>query len=388
MASNLKQIENLNITEIKDVSTFYTINGGLISWNLINERTNPSFSTNSLSHFWSIVGGYSDNLVERYNTSYSEGGFKGTSLEEIYYSYNNTGMIVGVIDSNTYRKGLVGNDFAMNISISGGTGPLSGLTGTTLYSTFFNQPQMLRKQEGGQCSLTLADTLYFETLQDAVITTGIGQSLSNSNTEKEYQSGVVFLFSDDLSFTSGSTTGQSFSTAHQSKNPYLNGKLLAEFTGSKYHKAVGMVDCISGLVCIWDRYLVDSFAWGLGTGGTGTTMVTFPPTINYGNIKDIDSSVSAIIQVKADPYQFISTTNPSRDEAVKSGVDCEEQIQITEVCLWDGTGKCTAIGTPNNVVTKNEKGYFIVDLVVSLDGGITDNPYLVVNGGLGVYLPT
>ena len=115
-------------------------------------------------------------------------------------------------------------------------------------------------------------------------------------------------------------------------------------------------------------------------------MATFPQNINYVNAQDIDTSVEAKVRAQADPDTFTTTTNPSYDQAIVAGVDCEEQIQISEICLWDASGKCTAIGVPSSIVTKNKEGFFIVDLVVSLDGGIQLNPYLPANGGMGVYL--
>jgi hypothetical protein len=293
-------------------------------------------------------------------------------------------MIVGVVDTSAYRKSLNGFDLALKMSISGGTGDLSGLTATTLYSTFFDQPSMLKRQESGPCALTRADSLYFETLPDAVQKTGIGQAVENGNPSNDYQSGIVFLFSDDLSFTTGSTTGTSFSTSHMVNNPYLNKKKLAKFTGLGYDKAVGMVDCISGLICLWNKDIVKSFSWGSATGGTGTTMAVFPPSINYMNTTDIDSSVESLIRVQASPDQFTTTTNTSRDQAIQAGVECEEKILISEICLWDSSGKCTAIGVPSEIVEKQKNGYFIVDLRVTLDGGIQDNPL----ADAGVVYPT
>jgi hypothetical protein len=387
--ANLKPIETTNIVEVTDVSDFYTVNGSYISWSYIPNFNDPGFATNSLSHFWSIAGLYSNRIANNYNISNTEGGFKDTSLQGLYDSYYTNGAIVGVFDPSAYRKAFNGNDNAFSISISGGTGPLSGLTGTTLYSTFFNQPQMLRKDGAGECSPTLADSLYFETLTSAVVDSGIGQNPTATNSKNNYESGIVYLFSDDLSFTSGSTSGQSFSTGHQVTNAYLNGsKLLAEFNGSGYHNAVGFVDCITGLVFLWDEYLVNSFAWGLATGGTGTTMATFPPNVNYFNTKDIDTTTKVDIRIQANPEEFYTTVNPSFDQAINDGVPCEEKIKTTQICLYDSSGNCTAVAPLTEAETKFKDGFFITNISFDLSGGILDNPFLLENGGAGLYLPT
>jgi hypothetical protein len=196
----------------------------------------------------------------------------------------------------------------------------------------------------------------------------MGQETGRGNNGPTYESGIVFLFNDYTSLTTGSTSG--FSQAHKVTNPYANGKLTARFNGSGYHLAAGMVDCISGIVTLWDPTIVQGFNFALATGGTGTTRATFAPNISYTVVTDYDSSVSADVRINASPDILKFTTNPSRKQAIANGeTNCEEVVKVTQVCLYDTAGQVTAIGTPTSIIEKTDN-YVVLNLSVKLDGGI------------------
>lgn len=368
--SSLVPVENVNVQNtVEESSYFYAIPGSEIEWTYIPPVTDGSFTSNVWSHFYANLGLYTNEIANRYNTTTSQGGFLNTSLEGIYDAYNTSGIIVGLINNETYRQSLIGRDGAVSIPLTTtGSTTLSGMTGLTNYFTFYDTPNLLQRETAGGCSKTVADTRKFESLRQAVIDTGIGQGMGMGNSGSEYESGVTFMFNDFTSLTSGSTSG--FSQSHMNTNPYANGKLAAKFQGEGYHKAAGMVDCIGGIICFWDQDVVNSFNFGIATGGTGTTRAVFSDTDAYCVIKDFDSSVAADVRVNATPDILKTTTNPSRKQAIANGdTNCEEVVKVTQVCLYDTLGQVTAIGTPTEIIEKTDN-YVVMNLSVKLDGGI------------------
>jgi hypothetical protein len=373
--SALVPVESVNIKNTEEESNyFYAVPGNNIEWTYVPPKSDSGFTTNVWSHFYSSLGVYTDEIANNYNIDISEGGFLNTSLEKIYEAYNDTGIVVGLIDNAVYRQAIIGRDGAIVIptSFTGATfsasTTLTGVTSITNYFTFFNSPDLLNRETSGTCAKTVADSRKFEFLKESVIDTGIGQQPGRGNDGSNYESGVVFIFNDYTSPTTGSTTG--FSQSHKVNNPYANGKLTAKFKGDGYHRAAGVIDCISGIVCFWDPTIVQGFNFNLGTGGTGTTRVTFPSTTSYAVIKDYDTSVSADVRVNATPDILKYTTNPSRKQAIAEGdTDCEEVVKVTQVCLYDTSGQVTAIGTPTEIIEKTDN-YIVMNLSVKLDGGI------------------
>lgn len=367
--SSLVPVENVNIkTTEEESSYFYAIPGNEIEWTYVPSSSNSGFTTNVWSHFYANLGLYTDEIADNYNISFNNGGYLGTSLEKLYEAYNSTGIIVGLINNETYRQALIGRDGALVVPTSFTGSTLSGITALTNYFTFYNTPEILTRNTAGVCAKTVGDTRKFESLKEAVINTGMGQETGRGNNGPDYESGIVFLFNDYTSLTTGSTSG--FSQAHKVTNPYANGKLTARFNGSGYHLAAGMVDCISGIVTLWDPTVVQGFNFALATGGTGTTRATFAPNISYTVVKDYDSSVSADVRINASPDILKFTTNPSRKQAIANGeTDCEEVVKVTQVCLYDTAGQVTAIGTPTSIIEKTDN-YVVLNLSVKLDGGI------------------
>ena len=255
--SSLVPVENVNVQNtVEESSYFYAIPGSEIEWTYIPPVTDGSFTSNVWSHFYANLGLYTNEIANRYNTTTSQGGFLNTSLEGIYDAYNTSGIIVGLINNETYRQSLIGRYGAVSIpQTTTGSTTLSGMTGLTNYFTFYDTPNLLQRETAGGCSKTVADTRKFESLRQAVIDTGIGQGMGMGNSGSEYESGVTFMFNDFTSLTSGSTSG--FSQSHMNTNPYANGKLAAKFQGEGYHKAAGMVDCIGGIICFWDQDVVN-----------------------------------------------------------------------------------------------------------------------------------
>lgn len=367
--SSLVPIENVNVSNKEEESSyFYAIPGDNIEWTYIPPSTDSGFTTNSWSHFYANLGLYTNEIADNYNISFNDGGYLNTSLEKIYDAYYSSGIVVGLINNETYRQSLIGRDGALVIPTSFTGATLSGLTAMTNYFTFYDSPELLTRNTTGVCAKTVADTRKFESLREAVLNTGMGQETGRGNSGEMYESGLVFIFNDYTSLTSGSTSG--FSQSHKVTNPYANGKLRAKFNGSGYHRAAGMLDCISGIITLWDPTIVQGFNFALGTGGTGTTSVTFAPSVSYAVVTDYDSSVSAEVRINASPDILKYTTNPSRKQAIANGdKNCEEVVNVTQVCLYDSLGQVTAIGVPTNII-KKETNYVTMNLSVTLDGGI------------------
>ena len=375
--SSLVSTESVNLENIIEESNyFYAIPGDKIEWTYIPSSTDVNFKTNVWSHFYANLGLYTNEIADNYNINFSQGGYLNTSLEKIYEAYYDTGIVVGLVSNETYRQSLIGRDGAIVIptlftgaTFSAST-TLTGLTSITNYLTFFDSPDLLQRETSGTCAKTVGDTRKFEFLKEVTINTGMGQQSGKGNSGGSYESGIAFLFNDYTSLTSGSTSG--FSQGHKVDNPYSNNKKTARFNGFGYDRAVGMVDCISGIVCFWDPDIVQGFNFLAATGGTGTTRATFPPTTAYAVVKDYDSSVSADVRVNANPDILRFTTNPSRKQAIAEGdSNCEEEVKVTQVCLYDTSGAVTAIGTPTEIIKKSDN-FIVMNLKVRLDGGIGD----------------
>ena len=375
--SSLVETESTKVENTTEESNyFYAIPGDKIEWTYVPPSTNVNFKTNVWSHFYANLGLYTNEIADNYNIYISQGGYKNTSLEKIYEAYNDTGIIVGLVSNETYRQSLIGRDGAVVIptlftgaTFSGDT-TLTGLTSITNYLTFFNSPELLQRETSGTCAKTVGDTRKFEFLKEVTIDTGMGQQSGKGNSGSSYESAIGFMFNDYTSLTSGSTSG--FSQGHKVDNPYLNNKKTAQFNGFGYDRAVGMVDCISGILCFWDPNIVQGFNFYSATGGTGTTRATFPPTEAYAVVKDFDTSISANVRVNANPDVLKFTTNPSRAQAIAEGdSNCEEEVKVTQVCLYDSSGQVTAIGTPTEIIKKSDN-YVVMNLKVRLDGGIGD----------------
>jgi len=367
--SSLVPVENVNVSNTEEESSyFYAIPGDKIEWTYIPSSVHSGFTTNAWSHFYANLGLYTNELANNYNISFDNGGYLNTSLEKIYDAYYSSGIIVGLISNETYRQSIIGRDGAIVIPTSFTGATLSAVTSIKNYFTFYDSPELLNRNTSGVCAKTVADTRKFESLREAVINTGMGQEQGRGNIGDIYESGIVFIFNDQTSLTSGSTSG--FSQSHKVTNPYANGKLAAKFNGNGYHRAAGMIDCISGIITLWDPTIVQGFNFALGTGGTGTTSVTFAPNVSYAVVTDYDTSVSANVRVNATPDILKYTTNPSRKQAIANGdTNCEEVVNVTQICLYDTAGQVTAIGVPTSII-KKEANYVTMNLSVTLDGGI------------------
>ena len=158
--SSLVPVENVNIkTTEEESSYFYAIPGNEIEWTYVPSSSNSGFTTNVWSHFYANLGLYTDEIADNYNISFNNGGYLGTSLEKLYEAYNSTGIIVGLINNETYRQALIGRDGALVIPTSFTGSTLSGITALTNYFTFYNTPEILTRNTTGVCAKMLFSSL-------------------------------------------------------------------------------------------------------------------------------------------------------------------------------------------------------------------------------------
>ncbi len=370
--------ENISIVEETDSSSHYTVDGNNMRVYQILPKNDGNFTNDGVSH---IVGGLlglqSDAIADNYNVSYAEGGFNDTALDGVYDSYYTAGGVLISLGDDVYRQSIIGRDVAFRLPISSGaTGVLSGMSAVTLYSAFFDQPNALDVKRDSKCGGAIFDCQRFETLLDATINSGIGSAAEPGNTGDNYKSCIVYLFADELSFTTGSTTGNSFTTGHMATSPYgVSNKFKPDFFTER---AVGVLNCCSGNAYIFDSDLVGSFDYSAAlSGGTGTTGYVYSPGDLYANIQDYDSSKGIQIKIVANPGEFTiqNSTNKSKEQATIDGLDCGDLSYITGICMTDNTGTPVAFGTLDEAVSKTENGFAIFNMIASLDGGILDNSF-------------
>jgi hypothetical protein len=183
------------------------------------------------------------------------------------------------------------------------------------------------------------------------------------------------LFADELSFTTGSTTGNSFTTGHMSNAPYLRGK---KYKPDFYRdQAVGVLNCCSGNFYLWNQHIVNSFNYGIAaSGGTGTTGYVFNSGDLYMNTRSYDSWAGIQLKIIASPEEFTiaGSRNPSKNQAILDGLDCGDVSYITGICITDNTGEIVAVAKVDEPVEKTKDGYAIFNLIATIDGGKQDNP--------------
>jgi hypothetical protein len=379
MDLNILPRESLQIQTEETMSTkFYQVEGYEISWIEVEEKTSTTFSNNKNNHLWSNFGIYSQSDANKFNITRDEGGLSDTAIGGIGPAYDNTGVLVGSIDSSTFRASL-GPNMRLTIPISGGTGSLSGLTSLNLYTAFFEQNNSKSPDGSGPCATWLVDCLWSESHPQSTYQAGIGYGYDpannpNENTNGQYRSGLMYLFSEDVYFSGN--TGTTWSTGWSGNSRYTFGNSpLAQFDGDERNLAVGFVNLDAGLIHLFDTNIVSAFNTSVATGGTITSGLTFSTTDCNLIVKDRDLSTVLKINTTLNPDTFTKTMNSSVLDAKQAGItDCDSQVAITKVCYYDEFGNLVATGLLDEPLFKRPQDYTLLQASVTLDGGTLDSP--------------
>jgi hypothetical protein len=258
----------------------------------------------------------------------------------------------------------------------------SGLTATTLYSSFTYQPDILEKDVASLCSGVMADEFKSESAYEYTNNLGIGYQYiegKNPNPASDYtyfDSGLVYLVTDSVYNTFSGATGSTLSwgSGYNTRNKYANGARLISFDPSNtqytgvggYDRIVGAMFLNYGLGFIFDPDLVGAFDWSTVMGDpTSITGGTFTTGQTAFNASDMDISENLEVKIVAKPNEWVASPNSSY---IGTGQDCG--IATTTITLHDKMGNCLAMVKPNTALIKERDNYLIFNLELPLSNPI------------------
>lgn len=381
MSNNLNPInpDQLQIKTTNETSElFYQLYGGEIPWVQVQPKTGTTFYDDVNSHSWTNLGIYSESDITKFGISYVNGGLLDTMIGGIYTAYNTTGLLVSSLDSTVFRASVSPN-LKITIPLSGGTGTLSGLTSTDLYTAFVSQNNSMEPDGSGPCAGWLVDSLESESHPASTYQAGIGYAndgINNPgpNTNGKYESGLMYLFSKDVYLTGNTNTAIDTGWSGTSRYTF-GGSELVTFSGPKQNVAVGMIRLDTGVVTIFNPSIVTAFNTGIATGGTITSGLTFSTTDCNAYIRDRDTSTALEINTILPPEEYTKSFNPSLLDARQRGIDCSGQVSVTKICFYDEFGVLTATGGLSEALIKRERDFISVLSTVTLDNGIQEPIY-------------
>ena len=368
----------------KDTSSVYTIPGSDITWYRLYPFTDLNFFSNSLSHLWSKVGMYTEFNYNAANLPYEVGGLLNTALERVPAAFYQNGGAVFAIPNSEYRVQLFGQNVALRIPLNSSyTGMTSGLTATTLYSSFIYQPNSTQKDPNNLCTSSKVDSAISEPSPEYTANFGIGnayQEGTNPNPQAEYNqfnSGVVYLVCDDVYKTFSGATGSSLSWSYlyNHTNKYVDGARLisfapnnTEYTGIGGHDLiVGALFLNEGIGMIWDTDLIGGMDWSTINGDpysiTGGTFTTGQTAFNTA---DMDISQNLRVNIILPSGQWDSQ-NPSY--IAQGNSDCG--IAISELTLHDEQFNCLAIVKFDEAMIKTRTDMKLIELDIPVSNPIT-----------------
>jgi hypothetical protein len=381
MSNHLNPInpDQLQIKTTNETSPlFYEIYGSEMPWVQVQPKTGTTFYDDVNSHSWTNLGIYSESDITKFNITYANGGLSDTMIGDIYTAYNTTGLLVSSLDSSVFRASISPN-LRLTIPISGGTGTLSGLTTTDLYTAFVDQNNSKTSDGSGPCATWVVDSLESESHPSSTYKAGIGYAndgVNNPgpNTNGRYESGLMYLFSKDVYLTGN--TGTTIDTGWSGTSRYtFGGSELVTFNGPTRNVAVGMIQLDTGVITIFNPNIVSSFNTGIATGGTITSGLTFNTSDCSGYLRDRDTSTALEINTILPPEEYTKSFNPSLLDAKERGIDCSGQVSVTKICFYDEFGVLTATGGLSEALIKRERDFISVLSTVTLDNGIQSPVY-------------
>jgi hypothetical protein len=392
MATFLKQIEQdkKRIINVENISNVFTMAfGSELKFTYLNSVNDAGFKTNKYNSLWSMFNLNSQKLFDGYNVDYSEGGMIGTVWESILDAYSTNGMVMFEVNDQNWRKSIDGQNIEMTIPLSGGT--YTGTTSaTTLYSAFIDTESLKTKSTKSTCDPYLLDLAYAEPNKMFTNDFGIGYSYqigtnpislqnnratvtSKRNKGDIYNSGLVLFMSNDWIPWSGSSTAKTWSDGYDVVNKYTKEAApLITPSGPNRDVAAGAFFVNSGLGFIWAEDFVNNFNWSGGTGGTGTTMVTFGPSEAYFNASDIDTSTKLQVDLIMTPEDFNTSLNQSYiEDSLENGSNCN--VAYNTITLNDSQGKCLVIAKTSEPIVKTPEGFSVVTIDIPIDGDLVDS---------------
>ncbi len=378
MANFVKQInqDQKRIIHDKNCSDVFTMAyGSELKFTKMDSVSNAGFKSNKYNSLWSMFNLNSEKIFDSYNVDYSEGGMKTTLWESILDAYSTNGMIMFEVKDQNYRKSISGQNIEVKIPLTGTT------SATTLYSAYIDTESLKVKSTNGVCDPFKIDMAYSEPNKMFTNDFGIGyvyqlgtNPIMNGKYDSNcYDSGITLLMSNDWLPWSGSSSAKTWSEGYNVVNKYTkNAAPLITPNGPNRDVVAGAIFNNSGLGFIWAEDFVNDFNWSGGTGGTGTTVVTFAPSEAYVNASDIDTSTKLQVDLIMNPKDFNTSLNQSYiEDSIENGSNCN--VAYNTITLNDSQGRCLVVAKSSTPIVKTEGDYSIVTIDIPIDGDVVDS---------------
>jgi hypothetical protein len=309
------------------------------------------------------------------NNQYPQ-GLLGTAFADLVDSTYNTGLVVLDINSEKYRTYFDGT-FALQVPLDATyTGITSGLSYTTLYTSYIWDPSCLNLGNGF-CAGTVQDQKRAESndrYTNSLLKIGNPRVDGiNPKPGELFNSRIAFLMTDDVYYTFTGSTGTSISWSSQFgvDNQFAKGRRSIDtdstntrYTGF-YDRVQGFIDLNAGLVFLWGP-TAEAFDWTQFTGNQYTTGAT--PTSSGATIIDAvdwDYQVGVDVRVIITPDQFQDSSNPS----LIGNTKCD--TVFSRICFYDDKGGLLAQGVANEPIELTGS-YVPVEVFLPTGGVIQD----------------
>lgn len=347
----------------------------------------PSWFDTVTSHFAAHLNYYGLISEQKMSQQYPA-GLVGSAFEDLYWSLKESGVVVLNINESNYRTYFDGT-FAVEVPLdSSYTGMTSGLTATTLYSSYIWSPTALKLANSGcviggtQLDAQRCEGNPFYTAE----LLGVGNPLVSSRNERKggprddyrkdsnnFISRVAFLMTDDVYYTFTGGTGSSISWGYNFgvENRFAKGArtIMTDFNNTfnqgYYDKVQGMIDVDAGLVFLWGE-VAKAFDWTQFTGDkytTGATPNTSGTTIM--DVSDWDYQVGVSVSAIITPEMYRYSTNPS----LIGETNCNTVFNT--VCFFDKFGGLLAKAVVNTPIELNGQ-YKPMDFFLPIASTIQD----------------
>jgi hypothetical protein len=363
MATLVKEVGTVTYTEELERSGFKVVSGNTLT------TFNVSISGTPESHLWMgplFNMPVTDRMRQPFQESFQDGGYVGTALEYLVTDTTNS-IIVIDIDKEEFKVGIDGLHFKVTLpldpSISGIT---SGPTTTNLYGAYMKTPLYEKRNTSGPCSTNVLDNLTSE--ESSTVTTDVNIGLDrqpgiNPETNGYYNSGVVWLFCDDIrrpnTYSGMTATTNSWETGFAQDAPYTMKKKFPfnfrtdELNGYYVDQPVGIVDLLGGKITIFNEDLVNALDFSGIVGGDSISGATFGSDLTV-EFRDYDLTQGWNMTLIAGKNEFQTSNNPTWDPS-----KCDGKVYITYIDFYDDQGNLVAKGVTDTPLSK-EPGQTLV----------------------------
>ena len=373
MTKLLKAIDSVNYTETVVKETLKTVSGDNLKFYLVG-KTGSTESHLWLGPLFSLP--VNEVMENDYTTPYVDGGWSGTALEYLVKEVGDN-IIVADIAKDTFESAIDGLNFSLTVPLDSSYNGISfsGLSSTTIYGAYQKTELYNNKSTNGPCACSVMDGLLSENSQQ--VTTGIQQGLpyqqgvNPKDSNSYYDSGIVYLFSDDVKKPNISantvTTTNSWATGFNDNCPYTLRKkfpfnlLNDSVNGYYYDQPVGVVDLLGGKITLFNEDIVEGFNFSGATGGTSVTGATFSTTDANTNFSSYDILQGLDMTLIAGKNEFDTSNNPTYNEQT-----CDGKVYVTYVDFYDSSGKLVAKGVTDSPLTKEKDQILVLNANIKL----------------------